>query len=56
MKKFTARATFVTYAEIVIEAEDQERAYEIADVLDGAEFTELAEQPGWEIEISPVEN
>lgn len=55
MKKYRARATMTTFAEITIEAANEQEAYEIADELDGGEFIEIAGVGGWDIEILPPE-
>lgn len=51
MPRYRALATFTTYAEVYIVAENAEAAFEIADEMDGGEFSELAGQGGWDIDI-----
>lgn len=55
MKKYRAIATMTTYAEVRIEAQSTQEAYEIADEMDGADFKELAGEGEWTIDILPAE-
>ena len=49
MKKFRVIAVMTTYLETEIEANDVDEAYEIAEDLDGGEFTPIKDSGDWEI-------
>lgn len=49
MPKFKVTATMYTDLETVIEAKNEEEAYQIAQQLDGAEFTEQPNSGDWQI-------
>lgn len=55
MKRYKAIAAMTTYAEVQIEAQSAQEAYEIANEMDGADFMELAGEGEWTIDISPAE-
>lgn len=48
MKKFKVTASYTTYLETYVEAEDLEQAEQLACELDGGEFTQV-DNDGWTI-------
>lgn len=50
MKKFIVRASYVSTCETIIEAEDQDQAYDIARELDGGMFETRLAGDDWQID------
>ena len=47
MKKFKVIASSITYYEVEIEAENEDQAYEIGHLTDGAMFKEVPNSSDW---------
>jgi hypothetical protein len=50
MKTYKVTASYVTYCQVVIEAENDERAYQLAKGLDGGAFEKSVDGDDWHIE------
>ena len=49
-KKFKVRASYVSICETIIEAENQQEAYDMALSLDGGEFDSRLQNEDWQID------
>jgi hypothetical protein len=49
MAKFRAVATYTSYCEVIIEAESEDEAFEIAQSMDGGDFTPI-DGGDWDID------
>ena len=49
MPKFKATAGYITYATVIIEAENVDQAYRIAKDMDGGDFTPSNNNYDWHI-------
>jgi uncharacterized membrane protein YkoI len=49
MKKFKITACYYTYCTAVVEAEDEEQAYELARDMDGGDFEASDDHSDWHI-------
>lgn len=47
MKKFKVIASSITYYEVEIEAENEDKAYEIGHLMDGGMFKEVPNSSDW---------
>ena len=47
MKKYKVTASSITYYEVEIEAENEDQAYEIGHLTDGAMFKEVPNSSDW---------
>ena len=57
MQKFKVTATMYTDLFVIIEADNEARAYQIAKELDGSEFEEEPNSGGWSIgDVLPLFN
>jgi hypothetical protein len=50
MKTYRVTASYRTFCTVEIEAEDQDRAYDIAKELDGSVFESTIDPDDWQIE------
>ena len=49
MKTYKAIASYITYAYVMVEAENEDEAYSIAKNMDGGSFTPSRENYDWHI-------